>query len=50
MMWALVDVNPAVLASFVNCNLEAAAPRQNLSPDMWTSILVSPNAQTHKNL
>jgi hypothetical protein len=41
LMWALVDVNPAVLASFINCDIEAAAPRQDISPDMWPSILVS---------
>ncbi|KAK9919051.1 hypothetical protein WJX75_009025 [Coccomyxa subellipsoidea] len=39
LMWALVDVNPAVLASFINCDIEAAAPRQDISPDMWPSIL-----------
>ena len=47
-MWGLVDLNPTVLASFVNCDLEAAAPRQNLSSDMWTSILVSPGAPLQK--
>ena len=41
-MWGLVDLNPTLLGSFVNCDLEAAAPRQNLSSDLWTSILVSP--------
>lgn len=48
LMWGLVDLNPTVLASFVNCDLEAAAPRQNLSSDMWTSILVSPGPPLQK--
>ena len=43
LMWALVDLNPGVLASFVNCDIEAAAPRQDLSPGMWRTILVSSN-------
>ncbi len=39
LMWALVDLNPAVLASFVSCDLEAAAQRP-IGPGMWSSILV----------
>ncbi|BDA45165.1 hypothetical protein COCOBI_06-6460 [Coccomyxa sp. Obi] len=38
LMWALVDLNPAVLASFVSCDLEAAAQRP-IGPGMWSSIL-----------
>ena len=39
-MWALADVKPAVLASFVGCDLEEAAQNPAVSPDMWPSILV----------
>ncbi len=41
LMWALVDVNPTALASFVSCNLEVPHQRRNASPDLWACVLVS---------
>ena len=50
LMWGLVELSPTVLASFVNCNLETAAPRQILNSDLWTSILVSLASQPYTDL
>lgn len=40
LMWVLVDLNPALLAAFISCNVEQPTLRRSGSPGMWLSILV----------
>jgi hypothetical protein len=49
LMWMLVDLNPALLAAFVSCNVEQPTLRHSGSPGMWLSILVR-NENPSENL
>lgn len=41
LMWALLDVNPAMVTEFSVCNLEKVSQRRSSTPDMWAAMLVS---------